>query len=741
MKKLCILLALAAEGDALLGHAENDTIYFNYCFTDGETLYLSGYDMLYTYRVGDADLTPYAYELPETEEAVDTRVMPFSVDGELYALTLSTSYGENSQFVGADICALTLDGNGSAQTTSLCQADWKDLVEEYDDSVYPIQPESLIGANGKLVIRYYTQQGEYETSVIDVQTGARHVLSELQNAYAVTDYRDGLLLVEQYDYNEADKARLLLLDPSAESLQPLGEVSVEEYSPLSGLAYDAETDAIYCIKGGEICPVDLKGGEIGAGLTDMPLQSYGGAPGCVLKGGYYAYCGDGAAIRNLDPEQKAATRLKINDSTWSDSVSNAYYRFANAHGDVSVVLSREWGESSNLIEKMMNRDDSIDIYLLSTSSAIYDALFNRGYLMELDGSEKAMALAERMYPSLRECLSRDGHLVALPVTMNAWTIGINEKALEALGLKLEDVPENWSDFLDFVSGLGDKLAENKAVHLFYSGYTADDARNDLFNSIFDDYQRYVNATDPTLGYDTELLRGLLEKLEQVDFTALGCLSAEEAEEGAADAYVEDSDAGVLLQTGTGCSIGNFYSDYTPILLRVNPEEPARLVLENSVAIVNPFTKNPEAAMAFIDELVDNLPAATLYCVDPELNEPVRGQWYEEYIAEVRKTLEHLNGELEKAEAADRQMIEEDIRATQENLDYMEENGWDVSPREVEWYRAHDDHLVTATVNWLYSDDSGEAWELIDMYRQGQIGMAEMLEKIDRKVQMMLREGN
>jgi ABC-type Fe3+ transport system substrate-binding protein len=90
--------------------------------------------------------------------------------------------------------------------------------------------------------------------------------------------------------------------------------------------------------------------------------------------------------------------------------------------------------------------------------------------MELDGSEKAVALAERMYPSLRECLSRDGHLVALPVTMNAWTIGINEKALEALGLKLEDVPENWSDFLDFVSGLGDKLAENKVMR--ESGSTA-----------------------------------------------------------------------------------------------------------------------------------------------------------------------------------------------------------------------------------------------------------------------------
>ena len=35
----------------------------------------------------------------------------------------------------------------------------------------------------------------------------------------------------------------------------------------------------------------------------------------------------------------------------------------------------------------MNQDDSVDIYTVSTSSAAYDAVYNRGYMMELDGSE------------------------------------------------------------------------------------------------------------------------------------------------------------------------------------------------------------------------------------------------------------------------------------------------------------------------------------------------------------------
>ena len=97
--------------------------------------------------------------------------------------------------------------------------------------------------------------------------------------------------------------------------------------------------------------------------------------------------------------------------------------------------------------------------------------------------------------------------------------------------------------------------------------------------------------------------------------------------------------------------------------------------------------------------------------------------------------------LETAEAADKQAIEEEIRSMEESLAYYEENAWEISPREIEWYRAHDDHVVVAKLNWLYADESGEANDLIYQYQDGQIGIDEMLKGIDRKVQMMMLEGN
>ena len=754
MKKICLLLAmilalscvpaLAADGDAMLGRSDDDMLYFNYCFSIGDTLYLAGYSEICTYRVGDSDLASYSFEMPQSDDedaSYDLAVLPFAEGGKVYSLNLITRYDENAEFQGAYLAEVSFGNSDVANLKKVCDVDWSDMVEYYDNSSYPIRPETILGANGQAFIRYYNNQGNYSTVSLDLSNGRLREVDALNEVFMLAPYKDGNLLVEFYSSEIEQPARFAAFDPSDDSLQTLGEIAVDDYSPLQGLAYDPASDTIYCTKGGEICPVDLQAGKVGEGVADMPLEIYSSVPACVLDGGYYACGGEGAVIRNLDPAQKADIRLKVNDTSWCDSVNTAYYRFSNAHGDVSVVLSREYSEFSNVIESMMNRDSSVDIYLLPTSTSAYDALYNRGYLMELDGSGKAQALADRMYPSLRDSLSTNGHLVALPVALSSWTVGVNEKALKALGMTLEDVPDDWPGFLDFLIALPKVMTEDSGVRLYYSGYAASEARFDLFSTIFEDYHRYVSYVNPNLGYNSDLLRGLLEKLEQVDFVALGCMEDGENNDAENQGYVEYDDEPVLLQTGTGCCIGNFYSEYTPLLMRMEPGAPSYLVMDATVAVVNPYTRHPEVAMAFIDELADDLPASVLYCLDPSLNEAIRGDTNAETLREVQAEIDNLRGEYEKAEPSEKQSIEQEINDMQNNLEYYETYLWDISPRELEWYRSHDGNIVISKYNWLYSDEAGEAMELMERYRDGQIGASEMLNGIDAKVRMMMMEGN
>ena len=143
----------------------------------------------------------------------------------------------------------------------------------------------------------------------------------------------------------------------------------------------------------------------------------------------------------------------------------------------------------------------------------------------------------------------------------------------------------------------------------------------------------------------------------------------------------------------------------------------------------------------METLVNSLPDATRYNLDPTLSEPIRGAQNEQYLEEARQALDKARAELESADAADAQMLEENVKSQEEALAWYEEKGWDVAQKSIDWYRANAEGAIVAPVNWLYADDSGEASELIYQYYQGTISLDEMLKGIDRKVQMMMLEGN
>ncbi|MBQ3222430.1 MAG: hypothetical protein IJB41_02320, partial [Clostridia bacterium] len=105
-------------------------------------------------------------------------------------------------------------------------------------------------------------------------------------------------------------------------------------------------------------------------------------------------------------------------------------------------------------------------------------------------------------------------------------------------------------------------------------------------------------------------------------------------------------------------------------------------------------------------------------------------------------LEDLQKQLAEAEEEEKQAFEEMIADTQRWLEDMEKNYWDIAPEAIEWYRSHDDVIALRGYNVLYSGENYEELsEYIMQYYEGEIGYEEMLKGIDKKLQMMLLEGN
>ena len=754
--------ALAAPGDAVLGRGEDgaqDT-YYNRVFAENGTLYMSSYDTLASYHIGDGAETAYQVVFPDYQPADENtgynwHATYFGCDGAVYAVAILSEYSDHTSFVRASLCEVSFEGEGeeaAARLTEKLELDWDDMIEYYDQESYARDPESILGFGGYGYMIAYDSSYIQQVYKMDLQTGTMEPLYDLGEVYAMTTYRDGTLLTESAEYvGTGYRVTLRVYDPSTGRTEDVLETILEDYNPYSALAYDPQTDCVYCVKSGEVCPLDVRTGEVGKGVADAPMDTYSNSAACVMDG-YFAYAGGGVCVRNLDVSLRGETRIKVVDGSYSDVVQTANYVFTNAHGDVSVAISHDYGETQNLVENMMNRDDSVDIYIVSTSSEAYDAVYTRGYMMELDSSPALSALADSMYPDLREALSVNGRFVAVPVSVYAHALGVNERALEMLGMTPEDVPDNWDDMLDFIDALPEKIGDNKRVSLFYENSTIEDARRTLFYPVFEDYQKYVNCTDPSMGYDTPMLRGLLEKLERIDFSRFGMEHEEPRDEegpvvGGGVVYDYGYDDGQrvyqLFETGVGCSFGNFWGwgEQTPVLMSMTADTPHYLVLDMSIAFINPFTKHPQEAMMFMEQLADSMQNTVRYDIDPSQNETIRSSYYEEWKKQLEEYHDQLLRELEKADEADRQMMEESLREFDQNAQMMEDNSWEIGPRDLEWYRSHDDHLRLAGVNWIYSEASGgEAASLVYQYLEGSIDYRAMLAGIDKKVRMMIMEG-
>lgn len=764
---VCLCMAFpavgfAAEGDAVLARRNYETgegfqDYINYTVTRGDELVLIGGEAVYTWHVGEADLTAYpwdtgtgnglySYESIEDEDGAMTNISRSALaaysDGEEVYIVVGEQILEEDDgyftFEGASLAKIVLEeGKAKTEPVEESEIDWEELIEYYEEESYPRSLERCVYADGVLYGVTYGASG-MEAYAIPTDGGYSAILEDITEPQAIATYKDGKILFMLYDYTSPDSLRFVTWDNEAEEMEELCSLATEMYLFPSGIAYDEQADRIVYSLNGSVIRLNPETGETEE-VNDMP-SGMGGNTSLMLPGGYFVQAGyDAVIVRNTDPSQKAEYRLSVNNGNYAEPINAAYYDFTNIRGDVSVAVSTEYQQSSAVIEAMMNQSTDYDIYVLATSEEAFASVYNRGYMADLSGSEKIKAYFDDLYPDIAAQLSLDGAPVAIPLTCYGNAFGVNLAALEKAGLTIEEIPTNWADLLDQLDELAAKV-EGKGVSLFYNWYTAQDMKNNLFGMIFQDYIHYMNRTDPTMGFNTELLRGVLEKLDAVDFVALGLMEDREDEEYAVNYSVDDS--AVLFETYVGATIGEFYGSYHPILLSLTADSEPVLKLSVATAFVNPYSENIDLAIEYLECAIDNINFAQRASLCDVEIEPKRSSYYEEAKENAQKELDDLKKSLDEAEEGEKQTIEEMIKDTERWLEDIETSYWDISPDAIEWYRANDDSLALETFNILYSGDTySEISEYIMQYYAGEIGPEQMLAGIDSKLQMMLLEGN
>ena len=762
MAALCLCTgALAADMTLLSREAENsnddDYFYPQQLLTVGDTLYIlcsreEGVS-LYRWREGmdEAELLTDALfrgnrfdTLEEAKAYVENADVPVSGDPEHAIGNLVFTDGERLlalNHLNGRLFAFSVE-NGEVVYEDLATVEDATLLRHVsDDFSYWLYPESWAVAGGKLLMPlmdWNDATGEQDCRMVtlDLATGAL-TRADIPYAEPVVSYKDGkALLISRDPQNPYDSEKdeyypydLLVWNPADNTTEAKGQLQ-EDW--LNGAAYLPAEDALIYMNDTRIMGV--------TGLTQQ--EQYGYAP--VSYGQSPTVVGNSLAfISNSRVYLRTLTKGFDTDdyvTVYGSYMDEGTEAFAEKYPQTPVYLYQDYyGTAEELSQAMLTGDDAMDVLRMSNDEIALSTLMDKGYCADLSGDAELMAYVGSLYPAFRDAVMRDGKLCAIPVSAysyDGWFVNLT--VMEDMGLTEEDLPTNFVELCAFANRWNDEWVEE------YPSYTlvsyVEDYKQQMFYWMFSGYVSYCQAENIELRFDTPVFRALMAALESLD--------VEELNRGANLANEDETNyrAGLFME-GYGV-VGSFYDPDKP-----NPASmlmPMTLTADTAwhpevhmeVLFINPRSVHTDAALRLIKEEIAHLGDTYEHALRMDATDPVRYDYYDQWVANVQKALDDARKALEEADEADKKDYKVRVEELERHLEDVKADEYMISEGAIRYYQeqiAPAMFVSRPNIFALSEDVSGELSTLIDRYLQGQIGAEQMIREMDSKVLMMQME--
>lgn len=319
-------------------------------------------------------------------------------------------------------------------------------------------------------------------------------------------------------------------------------------------------------------------------------------------------------------------------------------------------------ENSNGMDDMATafatQNDQIDLFIFWAPSGLF-SVKRHGYFAPLNGSEALMSKLDDLYPAFRDALTTDdGQLVG-------WVMGADILGMYVYADVLDEaelaMPQTFDELLDTCEALADSDVVPSGMTLCGdTPYT----RQGMLDLYMDQYIRAsqlqggtVDFTDPDFEKMAQRIRDTLPEMEP----PMG---------------EEDYGMGVF-----NIPMGYNTPDREMLpMLQVLPGKDGIVETSMSVAVINPYSPNKEAAIAYLEWCAAQVsPESCVY--DASLTEPMKDKWTLDSIEQTKASIAAL-------EAAEELTVEqqdelEDLRQQLASL----ENSWAISPEAIAAYAA------------------------------------------------------
>jgi len=675
-----------------------------------DTLYIARIDGLYSYHIGD--------EAPS----------------QLMDFTKADLTGTLPAQSGADapsIAALLNSGGALFALDIIHGALWRfDEGKAVFVQEAFFDPEEAIGGDVDLCSCFCMQDKAVYYIAADAMTGTRSLyMLDAANGKSVlvrTDvrlialYEPGTLLA--VTDNKRGGASLSLLN--------LATGQIEEKLALDaryeGLQYDPGTDTAYITRSGEIqASISFKPPKT---VARMPILEPEG-DGAVLSGRYLALpYRDGVRVISTDPKYLSATPLKI--LGYTDELPMTDFSIANPDITFESIIS--YPETTmDLILHMMGGKDAADVYVLYSSDYNLDALYEKGYFADLSGSETVQKTVSAMYPYIKDVLMRDGQIMALPVRHTTMIDIYYPRSLEEAGLTEADVPGTYGELMDFMDVWGEKYAEKYTnMSVFGQGADIRAFENHLVGSIIKAHRYECLRRGDKVTYDTPQMRTLLEKILSTDFSVIQALTPAPSSEPGGNQLFQ--------QTGMVSALADYTASFRYMPLSVSPDAQPVILVNAQLLLINPYSQNSKAAMAFLEYMASSLPGEVRVELMPGENEPVHDPYINELtLKKMEENIALTKKSLEEASEADKRTYQDMLNDLQQQYDYSKQFEWLVTKESIAALRALDSYFMLAQS--APSQDASTTSLSYSRLVDGQMSLDEYLREMDQTERMIEME--
>ncbi len=666
----------------------------------------------------------------------------FEWNGEIYGIAVGQKWDENgnSTLEGVKVKHYKLEnGQATEEDTDLPEWDHETLAGEMDSfggfylNDVSVAGDTLLGqtwgATGTIIM------------TVDLKTGAVSTLDMGEkNVTAFTAGPEGSVLVSVYDWQN-EKSSLIRKNLSDGKEEILTEF--ENTTEDMGLCYEADTDMLYIVQGGELWKAPMADLTKLEAVNDCPLT---GCKITALPNGFVlAWNNYNILLRNTDPSVRGTTMLHVEDNTgYNQTMSETVFALNEKRGDLSVIIRQQysWSAQTHALTDMMNKDGSTDIFVLPYEGTEFNALKKRGYLADLSDNAEIAEKVNRMYPYIQDALKQDGKIIAVPISLTGYTFGLNYSMWKKIGGTEEELPKTWEQFFDWLEKLPERLEGTEAT-LTDNPYAADSMSGTFISSIMYQYQMWLDKKGEGLVFNTPELSSLLKRANNMDYKSLGLQSWDDDIRG----YTIEGNH--ILKTSMPAPMGyEGMQNEMPLPLSLKEGEDAIVPVQIFVACVNPFSEHAAEAKEFLALTMENLEYTAKYTFFADQTEPLRSPYYEREKENSEKWLAKAREEYEKAEEGeDKIRAEENLKFQEEQMKYMDENSWIIGPEKLRIYQnilpfcKVLDHDYQREVQTTISGQEAQLEaQLMDGEDGDSINIDNFLNLLDQKMQMIRDEG-